>query len=177
MISKTFVKLGESSSRVTAHLRSNEPPVSELSAALASSRGAILGIAFFTAVSNTLMLTGSFFMLQIYDRVLPSRSVPTLVGLSILAGLLFAGQGFLDLFRGRLLVRIGSSLDETLSSRIFDTIVRLPTRVGSRAEGLKPLRDIDTVRSFISGLGPTALFDLRVRQHRLRAGKLFFAYR
>jgi hypothetical protein len=69
---------------------------------------------------NILMLTGSFYMLEIYDRVLlPSRSVPTLVGLTVVAGVLFGFLGVLDLIRGRLLVRIGASLDETLSGRVY----------------------------------------------------------
>jgi ATP-binding cassette, subfamily C, bacterial PrsD len=53
------------------------------------------------------MLTGAMFMLEIYDRVLPSRSVPTLIGIAILAGGLYVAQGLIDLIRGRLLVRIG----------------------------------------------------------------------
>jgi ATP-binding cassette subfamily C protein len=58
------------------------------------------------------------------------------------------------------LVRIGASLDESLSGRVFDAIVRLPLRIGNRNEGIQPLRDLDSIRSFLSGLGPTALFDL-----------------
>src|SRR3954452_25076121 len=70
-----------------------EQPRWELASALRSCRGAFLGIAAFTAVSNILMLTGSFFMLEVYDRVLPSRSVPTLLGLATLAILLYLVQG------------------------------------------------------------------------------------
>jgi ABC-type protease/lipase transport system fused ATPase/permease subunit len=62
---------------------------SELSAALRACRGAMVGTALLSGLINVLMLTGSFYMLEIYDRVLPSRSVPTLVGLTILAGVLF----------------------------------------------------------------------------------------
>src|ERR1700710_2907815 len=111
-------------------------------------------------MSNILMLTGSFFMLEVYDRVIPSRSLPTLVGLVILAGGLFTAQGILDLIRGRILVRVGESLDETLSGRVYDTIVRLPLKVGNRNDGMQPIRDLDSVRSFLSGMGPVALFDL-----------------
>ncbi len=133
---------------------------SELSAALASCRGAFVGIGLFSGISNILMLTGSFFMLEIYDRVLPSRSVPTLVGLALLAGILFSFQAIIDLIRGRLLIRIGASLDASLSDRVYDAIVRLPLRIGNSNEGLQPLRDLDNIRSFLSSLGPTALFDL-----------------
>jgi len=133
---------------------------SELSDALAACRGAFVAIGLMSGMINILMLTGAIFMLEIYDRVLPSRSVPTLVGLVILAAGLFAAQGLLDMIRGRMLVRIGSRLDETLSGRIYEAIVRLPLKVGHRNDGLQPMRDLDNVRSFLSGLGPTALFDL-----------------
>src|SRR5438093_6482865 len=133
---------------------------SELAVALASCRGAFIGIGLISAMSNALMLTGAMFMLEIYDRVLPSRSVPTLVGLATLAGGLYAAQGILDLIRGRILVRIGSALDETLSGRIYGAILKLPLLIGYQKDGLQPLRDLDSVRSFLSGPGPISLYDL-----------------
>ncbi len=133
---------------------------SELAAALSSCRGAFIGIGLISAMSNVLMLTGAMFMLEIYDRVLPSRSVATLVGLATLAGGLYAAQGILDLIRGRVLVRIGSALDETLSGRIYNSILRLPLLIGYQKDGLQPLRDLDSVRSFLSGPGPISLYDL-----------------
>jgi ATP-binding cassette subfamily C protein len=137
-----------------------EQPRWELASALRSCRGAFLGIAAFTAVSNILMLTGSFFMLEVYDRVLPSRSVPTLLGLATLAILLYLVQGMLDLIRGRVLVRIGKSLDDALSQRVYGAIVRFPLKARGGGDGLQPLRDLDYVRGFLSGGGPGALFDL-----------------
>lgn len=139
---------------------SSLPARTELGDALRACRGAFLGVGLMSCMINILYLTGSFFMLEVYDRVLPSRSVPTLVGLIILAGGLYVAQGILDLLRGRILVRIGSSLDEALSPRVFQTVVRLPLLAGGHNEGLQPLRDLDNVRSFLSGMGPSALFDL-----------------
>jgi len=133
---------------------------SELSGALAACRGAFVGTALISGMSNVLMLTGAMFMLEIYDRVLPSRSMPTLVGLVILAAGLYAALGILDAIRGRILARVGGALDETLSGRVYDTLVRLPLRVGSRSEGNQPLRDLDAIRSYLGSLGPVALFDL-----------------
>lgn len=132
----------------------------ELRKALWSCGSAFVATATFSAILNVLMLTGSLFMLEIYDRVLPSRSVPTLVGLCIIAGLLFAALGLLDLIRARLLARVGTALDEALAARVFLALVRLPMRAGHRGDSLQPLRDLDAVRSFLSGMGPTALFDL-----------------
>jgi PrtD family type I secretion system ABC transporter len=133
---------------------------SELGEALRACRNAFIGVGIMSCMINLLYLTGSIFMLEIYDRVLPSRSVPTLVGLIILAGGLYIAQGILDLIRGRILVRIGTSLDEALSGRVFETVVRLPLIAGGRNEGLQPLRDLDNIRSFLSSMGPGAFFDL-----------------
>jgi ATP-binding cassette subfamily C protein len=133
---------------------------SELGEALRACRSAFIGVGVMSCMINLLYLTGSIFMLEIYDRVLPSRSVPTLVGLVILAGGLYVAQGILDLIRGRILVRIGTSLDEALSGRVFETVVRLPLIAGGRNEGLQPLRDLDNIRGFLSSLGPSAFFDL-----------------
>jgi len=139
----------------------NRPPVrSELAEALAACRGAFYGTALISGMSNILMLTGAMFMLEIYDRVLPSRSMPTLVGLLVLAATLFTALGILDAIRGRILVRIGGTLDETLSGRVYDTLMRLPLKIGARGDATQPLRDLDAVRSYLSGLGPVALFDL-----------------
>ena len=148
---------------MTASPKSGRPagaPRSELKVALAACRGAFLGVGLFSGVSNVLMLTGAFFMLQVYDRVLPSGSVPTLVVLAVLAAGLFSAQAVLDLIRSRVLARIGAALDQDIGARVYDTVVRLPLKVGPRGDGLQPLRDLDAVRAFLSGLGPTALFDL-----------------
>src|SRR4051812_20511917 len=132
---------------------------SELSDALRGCRSAFLGVGVMSCIINLLYLTGSIFMLEVYDRVLPSRSVPTLIGLVILASGLYAAQGALDLIRSRILGRIGTALDESLNARVFDTIVRLPLVVGG-GEGLQPLRDLDNVRAFLGSQGPSAFFDL-----------------
>src|SRR6185436_4883459 len=85
---------------------------------------------------------------------------PTLVVLCILAAGLYTALGILDLIRGRIMVRIGNSLDEALSKRVYDAIVRIPLRAGNRGDPLQPLRDLDSVRAFLSGPGPIAFFDM-----------------
>jgi len=132
---------------------------SELAAALKSCRGSFIGVGLVSSVTNILMLTGPFFMLELYDRVLPSRSIPTLIGLGALAAVLFAFQGLLEWIRGRILVRIGGALDEILSLRVHDALVRAPLKGKVGGDGLQPLRDLDQVRSFLSSPGPMALFD------------------
>src|SRR5450432_1814672 len=91
---------------------------SELGVALRACRAAFIGVGVLSCMINLLYLTGSIFMLEVYDRVLPSRSIPTLIGLAILAGGLYVAQGGLDLIRGRILIRIGTALDETLNARV-----------------------------------------------------------
>ncbi|TGV79550.1 type I secretion system permease/ATPase, partial [Mesorhizobium sp. M00.F.Ca.ET.158.01.1.1] len=125
-----------------------------------SCRSAFIAIALFSGVLNVLMLSSSIYMLEVYDRVLPSRSVPTLIGLSLLVAILYAGQGVLDFIRGRILVRIGGALDEALGARVYSSVLKLPLKVGRNGDSMQPVRDLDSVRTFLSGTGPTALFDL-----------------
>ncbi|WP_322887398.1 type I secretion system permease/ATPase (plasmid) [Sinorhizobium medicae] len=128
--------------------------------ALRDCRTAFIGVAIASALVNVLYLTGSFFMLEVYDRILPSRSIPSLVALSLLALLLYAFQGAFELVRGRMLVRIAGALDESLNGRIYRAIVKAPLKLRMQGDGLQALRDFDQVRSFLSGAGPAALFDL-----------------
>jgi PrtD family type I secretion system ABC transporter len=132
----------------------------DLAQALGRCRLAFVGVGLFSGMINILMLTAPLFMLQIYDRVLPSHSIPTLVGLAILAVGLFAFQGALDAVRGRVLLRIGTAINEDLSRRVFNAIIRLPLKIRGGGDGLQPMRDLDQIRSFLSSPGPSALFDL-----------------
>jgi len=132
---------------------------SEVWVALKACRPALVGVAVFSAIINVLSLTGSIFMLQVYDRVIPSRSGATLIGLSLIALSAYLFQGALDAFRSRMLARIGAKFDELLANRVFHTLTTfslLGVRSGVTTQGI---RDLDQVRSFLSGAGPTALFD------------------
>jgi PrtD family type I secretion system ABC transporter len=133
---------------------------SPIAVALSACRGAFVAVSLFSGMINVLMLTGSLFMLQVYDRVLPSRSIPTLIGLVALVALLYAFQGILEFVRGRILTRIGGSLDEELAEKIIAATIELPLRTRNTADGLQPVRDLDQLRGFLSGSGPGALFDL-----------------
>jgi ATP-binding cassette subfamily C protein PrsD len=133
---------------------------SEPAQALRNCKTAFIGVGIASALVNVLYLTGSFFMLEVYDRVLPSRSIPTLIALCILALLLYAFQGAFEMMRGRMLVRIAGALDEAMSARIYRTIVQAPLKLRTQGDGLQALRDFDQVRSFLSGSGPSAFFDL-----------------
>jgi len=131
----------------------------ELVAALARFRHALVGIGVFTAAINLLQLTGPLFMLEVYDRVLPSRSVPTLVAVSLLALAMYGFQGLLDLVRSRVLVRLAGALDQDMAGRVFELSARLPLRAASTG-AVQPVQDLDRLRAFMSSVGPAAFFDL-----------------
>ncbi|MDS7594732.1 type I secretion system permease/ATPase [Agrobacterium tumefaciens] len=136
------------------------PPQSLTAAVVSPLKRAFCGLALVSGVVNILALTSPLFMLQVYDRVLASGSVPTLVGLAILALGLYAFQCVLDIIRARVLTRIGEDFDTRFSGRVHDAVVRLPLLTRNSGDGLQPLRDLDNVRGFVSGTGPTAFFDL-----------------
>lgn len=123
-------------------------------------RKAILGVGVVSCIINILMLTGPLFMLQVYDRVLTSRSVSTLVALAAITACLYTFYGLLEATRSRILARIGGRLDARLSEMTFEQSVTLPLRGGRRAERLELTRDLDRLRQFLSGPGPSALFDM-----------------
>jgi ATP-binding cassette, subfamily C, type I secretion system permease/ATPase len=125
-----------------------------------SSKPIVVVLLAISAVINILYLTGSFFMLEIYDRVLPSKSIPTLVGLVVIAGVLYFGQALLDLVRSRICVRLGDHVDARLAQRIYGITVRLPLLGKPNGDSSAPIRDLDKVRSFLASGGPLAFFDL-----------------
>ena len=132
----------------------------DLRLAVKRCRSAFLGVGVFSGLINLLALTSSIYMLQLYDRVIPSHSVPTLVGLSFLMLALYLGYGMLDLVRTRLMSRIGLRIDRNLRKRVFALVLTLPLRSRGQGDGLQPVRDLDQVRGFLAGAGPIALFDL-----------------
>lgn len=138
----------------------SDPSASPLTEALRRWRGALVAIAILSGMLNVLTLAGSLYMLEIYDRVLPSRSVPTLIGITLLVVMLFFFHGFFEILRGRLLLRIGGALDEAMTSRVFRAVLAGSLTSRSPGESMQPVRDLDQLRAFLSGNGPAALFDL-----------------
>jgi ATP-binding cassette subfamily C protein len=138
----------------------NQPLHAALAAVLADSRRAFWGVALFSAIVNLLMLAGPIYMLQIYDRVLASRNVPTLVALTVFLVGAFAFQGILDLIRSRIVVRAAGLLDQRLGDTIHRSVLALGVRGGNAAEAHQPIRDLDQIRAFMTGAGPTAIVDL-----------------
>jgi len=123
-------------------------------------RTIFIGVGLFSGIINVLALTGSFYMLQVYDRVLTSRSIETLIGLTLLMALLYLANGVLDFIRMRIMARVGVRIDSDLREKVFAAIQILPLRVRQGSDGLQPVRDLDQIRNFLSGMGPTAFFDI-----------------
>jgi PrtD family type I secretion system ABC transporter len=134
--------------------------VGEVRAAMGALAPLVPTVGLMSCVVNVLALTGSFYMLQVYDRVLSSQSIPTLVALSALAAGLYVFQGALEVIRGQIFVRLASRVDRQLSQKAHEAALTLPLHGGTRAEALQPLRDVDTVRAFMAGPGPIAIFDV-----------------
>jgi len=123
-------------------------------------RGVFIFLFSVSGIINVLALTGSFYMLQIYDRALGSGSIPTLLALSVLAVGLYLFQGLFDVIRSQVLVRVGARLDKRIAPMAHQVAIDMPRFGFSTSEALERGRDVDTVRGFLGGQGPTALFDL-----------------
>lgn len=121
----------------------------------------LVGFVFgLSGLINLLALTGALYMLQIYDRALTSGSVPTLVWLSVIALGLYLFQGAFDVIRSQILVRFGANVDRHIAPLVHRVVIDMPRYGYSPAEAAERGRDVDTVRGFLSGSGPIALFDL-----------------
>ena len=145
--------------RRLAEVKRNEA-LSELRSELVSgNRGVIVSVFVFSLVLNVLALTGSLFMLQVYDRVIPSGSIPTLIALLAIVAVLYSFYGLMDFVRSRIFVRVGRKFEESLRARAFDLMSTLSLRTAGGA-GSQPVQDLSAVRQFISGQGPLAWFDI-----------------
>jgi len=123
-------------------------------------KGVAVFLFWISGIINVLALTGSFYMLQIYDRALTSGSIPTLLALSVLVVGLYLFQGVFDIIRSQLLVRIGARFDRLLAPIAHRVSVDMPRFGFSTGEALERGRDVDTIRTFMGSQGPVALFDL-----------------
>ncbi len=136
----------------------NKQP-SELSVALQKSRGAFISVGVFSMFINLLMLTGPLFMLQVYDRVLASKSYSTLTALLILVAALFVFLGLLEFIRSRILSQISEKFSADLREITFKATLDHSVKQ-TASIGTAPIRDLDQIKQFIGSPGPAILFDL-----------------
>jgi ATP-binding cassette subfamily C protein EexD len=118
----------------------------------------LIYVAFFSFFINLLQLTSPLYMLQLYDRVMLSRSENTLVMLTLLVIFLFGIMAILEIIRARILVRMGNKVDNLLSDRIFESIFLLANKAPDKASSM-PLNDLGHMRQSLTGNGLFAFFD------------------
>jgi len=133
---------------------------SELKAAMAKGRGLFLSVGLFSFFVNLLMLTGPLFMLQVYDRVLGSRSEATLVALVVLIAILYLIMGFLDYARGRVLARVGAEFQTSMDRRVFEAVLKRSVVPVERSAPASGLRDLESVQRLLSSPALFAVFDM-----------------
>jgi ATP-binding cassette subfamily C protein PrsD len=143
-------------SSLLSTLKSDDP----VALGLRESARRMVGIAVFSGVINVLMLSGSLYMLQVYDRVIPSRNIATLLGLSLMVLFAYLVQGYFDALRARMLCRVATLFDAGLQGSIHIALATLPLRGVKPMLMQQPLRDLDQVRGFMSSMGPTAFLDM-----------------
>ncbi len=138
---------------------SNKAIKSDLQQALLLCKGAFLTAAAFSLVINLLMLTPTIYMLQLYDRVLSSRSIETLIMLTIIVLVIFITQGALEWVRSQILVRVSTRLETLLNKRLFTIAYKKSLYSGGQQASAQPLDDLTSLRQFLTGNGLFAFFD------------------
>ena len=133
---------------------------SALLASLARCRPLLWQAAGISVLVNLLMLTGPLFMLQVYDRVLASQSLPTLAVLFALVVALFAFYGLFEFLRGRLMARVGARMQAELDSHVFYASLRAARERDPADRRMNALRDLEYLQQLFSGPGPMAILDL-----------------
>lgn len=139
---------------------SGKAGIEELRAALKSSATGFLAIGLFSFFVNLLVLTGPLFMLQIYDRVLSSRSEATLVALTGLIIGLYLVMGVLDHIRSRVAARIGARFQARFDKRVFNAVL---DRTNLHAQGISTvtgMRDLDAIQKVLSSPALFTVFDI-----------------
>ena len=130
-----------------------------LQAALKACKGSFISVGIFSFFVNALMLVPTFYMLQVYGRVMTSGSIPTLVMLTIIMTLLVATMGALELVRSRIMVRVSTKLDVLLSRSVYRASFKRALDSGGMDASAQPLNDLTGLRQFMTGNGLFAFFD------------------
>jgi ATP-binding cassette, subfamily C, bacterial EexD len=134
-------------------------PAPELRQALLACRSSFLSAGFFSLFVNLLLLVPAFYMLEVYDRVLPSSSESTLLLLLLIVVFRFGVMGLLEWVRSQILIAASTRIDAALGSRVFDAIFARTLATNGRLASAQPLGDLMQVRQFLTGNGLFAFFD------------------
>lgn len=130
-----------------------------LQAALKACRGSFISVGVFSFFVNALMLVPTFYMLQVYGRVLTSGSLSTLAMLTIIMVVLTITTGLLEWIRSRIMVRVSTKLDVILSRDVYRASFKQALATGGMNSSAQPLSDLTSLRQFLTGNGVFAFFD------------------
>ncbi len=131
----------------------------ELKQVFASLRTSFVFVGIFSFFINILMLVPPVYMLQVYDRVMTSRSEETLLMITIIVAWMFITMGLLDFTRSRMLIRISAKMDDRLSTRVYQAMGKA-SLIAPNSNTAQALADLTSLRQFMTGTGPLAFFDL-----------------
>lgn len=134
-------------------------PKSDLLEALSVCKGAFLSAAGFSLVINLLQLVPTIYMLQVFDRVVPTGNLNTLAMLTLILMVLFLTQGVLEWVRSQILVRVSTRLEVLLNERLFKVAYKLALYSSGQRASTQPLDDLTGLRQFLTGSGLFAFFD------------------
>ena len=148
----------------------------ELRAARNESRYLFVSVFVFSIFVNILMLTGPLYMLQVYDRVLGSRSEETLVALTVLVAFLFAMMGMLDYARGRVMARAGARFQDRLDRRVFSAAIKRMTAQPNDPGAMAAQRDLESVQRFLTSPVLLAICDIPWTPFFIAAIFMFHTY-
>ncbi len=135
-------------------------PRDPIGSALRDYRPAIRTTFILSLAINLLMLASPLFMLQVYDRVLTSRSIPTLIVLTTLVAGAFLFAAFLETVRQRLMARIGAGVARILGPAAYAATLDRAVTLNASADADQPIRDLDSIRQYLSGTSTSAFLDL-----------------
>lgn len=140
-------------------MKTKDQAADSIKEALLRTRTTVISAGFFSLLINLLMLAPILFMLQLYDRIIPSRSIPTLTVLFLLVAFLLIIMGLLMWVRSVMMFRVGARLDAIINQRIFNATVDF-ARGAPGKETTQPIEDLGNLRQFLGGGALNGFFDL-----------------
>lgn len=141
---------------MSEHKHSDQTP--SIQASLKSLGKGFFQVGLFSLFINIIMLAPPLYMLQVYDRVMASRSHETLLLLTLILSWMLIVMGVLEFVRSRMMVRLANRFDQQLHQRLYNSIMKM-TLTSAESPGARPLEDLSSIRQFLSGNGAFAFFD------------------
>ena len=132
----------------------------EFASALQQCKRLLIAAGLFSGGVNLLFLASPIYLVQVYNRIIPSGSIPTLIGLSFALVLALGTMAVFDAVRARILIRAAARLDRILAHRVFQATIDAAPKLGTAARNAQTLRDLDTFRSVLAGHGAQFFFDV-----------------